>query len=91
VSGSEKQLLENALDALDRLFDGQSPVIDVWALLFATAEALRATKHCSAFEAVVPALLDLVRSSATAEEQRDRALWLTDELRQYVAGLLPVG
>jgi len=34
----EKQLLGNVLDALDRLFDWRSSVIDEWMLLFATAE-----------------------------------------------------
>ena len=43
VTTGEKALLNNVLDALDRLFDRQSSVIDLWALLFATADALRGT------------------------------------------------
>jgi hypothetical protein len=37
----ERELLENVLDALDQLFDRSPSVTDVWALLFATVEAMR--------------------------------------------------
>ncbi len=81
----EKILLENVLDALDRLFDRHCSAIDVWALLLATSEALRATEHASQLEGPVPDLLAVVRSGASAEVVRQRALEVTDELRKYLA------
>lgn len=90
VNSREKELLENALDALDRLFDRQSSVIDVWALLLATREALRATEHHAEFDRPVAELLTLVRSGTSVDVQRDQALEVTDELRHYLAGLLPI-
>jgi hypothetical protein len=90
VATGENQLLENTLDALDRLYDRHSSVLDLWALLFATAEALRATRHFSELEEPVAELLAVVRSGLSEEVQRDRALAITDRLRHYLAELLPV-
>jgi hypothetical protein len=90
VTAHERKLLENVLDALDRLFDRQCSVIDLWALLFATTEALRATEHCDQLERTTAILLAIIRSGASEEMQRDRALIVTDELRHYLAGLLPI-
>lgn len=39
----EKQILENLFDTLDRLFDGESKAIDVYALTYATDKALSCT------------------------------------------------
>src|SRR5262245_57894101 len=91
MSDCEKTLLDNALDALDRLFDRKSSVIDVWALLLATGEALRETTHYPKFNRPATALLDVIRSMEPPEVQRDRALEITDELRHYLADLLPIG
>jgi hypothetical protein len=85
----EKQLLGNVLDALDRLFDRDSSVVDVWALLLATGEALRGTEHESELTRPLPALLAAIRSGAPAESQRDQALAVTDKLRHYLAELVP--
>ncbi|MBN8625644.1 MAG: hypothetical protein J0M17_09155 [Planctomycetes bacterium] len=84
---SEKQLLNNALDALDRLFDRESSVFEIWALFFATSHALSDTDHQPEFEAVVPTLLAIARSRDSVETQRDRALDATDSLRLYLARL----
>lgn len=89
MSKHEKLLLENALNALDRLYDGDSSVVDVWALLFATCEAVRGTDHHPEFERPMDELLLIVRSGKSAEFQRDRALGATDELRHYLAKVLP--
>ena len=89
IPGCEKLQLENALDVLDRLFDQHSSVLDVWAFLFATGEALQGSSHYPRFEDPVAELLSVVRSGELAESQRNRALIATDELRCYLAGLLP--
>lgn len=86
----EKQLLGNVLDALDRLFDWRSSALDLWALLFATAEALRGTPHHGELEKATQALRLVIRSGDTQEAQRDCAMEETDCLRLYLARLLPV-
>lgn len=83
----EKCLLENMLDALDRLFDQQSSVIDVWALLFATGEALRDTPHYPEFVNPSAELSVLIRSAQPEKAERETALKITDNLRHYLAGL----
>jgi hypothetical protein len=86
---STEKLLTNLLDSLDRLFDRDCRVIDVWALAFATSEALRETEHYAILQKVLPELLATSRSLASADEKRDRALIATDSLRHYLAVLLP--
>lgn len=88
VTIQEKMLLDNALDALDRLFDGHSSTIDVSALLFATSEALRGTKHHTELERAVQGLHQIIRSGGTVDVQREKALNATDDLRKYLADLL---
>lgn len=70
----EKQLLGNVLDALDRLFDWRSSVLDVWALLLATAEALRETPHHGELEKGAEALLVIVRSGVVRSGGTQEAL-----------------
>jgi len=84
VDERERFLLENALDAHDRLWDWQSSVVDVWALYAATAEALSATPHRAAFDPAVATLAALMRSEMSADDQRLHACGSTDELRQYI-------
>jgi hypothetical protein len=87
---SENLLLGNILDALDRLFDGETSVIDLQALLLATAEALRETPHHGMLEGPAADLLSIVRSGTDMEKQRDQALNATVQLRFYLADLLPI-
>jgi hypothetical protein len=89
VADGERLLLENALDALDRLFDRECGAVDVWALLVATAAALRGTSHGPAVRQPLAELRAVVRSGAASDAQRDRALAVTASLRQYLAGVLP--
>ena len=89
MADDERLLLENTLDALDRLFDGDCGAVAVWALLVATAAALRGTSHRPALEEPLAGLWEVVRSGASADAQRDRALAATDPLRQYLAEVLP--
>lgn len=85
----EELLLSSALDALDRLYDGDSSVIDVQSLLLATGEALRGTVHFPYLEGPATELLAVTRSLETREAKRDRALRITDELRHYLARHTP--
>jgi hypothetical protein len=89
MADGERLLLENALDALDRLFDGHCRAVDVWALLVATGVALRDTPHRPVVEEPVAGLRAVLRSGAAWDEQRDRALVATDPLRQYLSRVLP--
>jgi hypothetical protein len=87
----ERLLLEDALDAHDRLWDQESSVADVWKLYAATAEALRGTPHHAAFEPAVAVLADLMRSRLPADEKWSRACGSTDDLRKYLARQLGCG
>jgi len=90
VTNRENALLNNALDSLDRLFDRHSSVLDVWALLFATAEAIQETPHYSEFVEPVAMLRSIISSNDPAEQQRASALDATDRLRHYLADILPL-
>ncbi|HEX2878413.1 MAG TPA: hypothetical protein VHO25_02640 [Polyangiaceae bacterium] len=87
--GQTAALLENILDALDRLFDRECACIDILALLIATAEALRDTPHSAELNRAIVALSDVVRSGADRETQRELALDLTNSLRHYLAAIVP--
>ncbi|MBI3865376.1 MAG: hypothetical protein HY290_26170 [Planctomycetia bacterium] len=89
-SAREKKLLDNALESLNRLFDRNISVIDVWALMLATAEALRNTPHAPELERAVRELLVVVSANRPFRDQRDRALEVTDDLRHYLASKLPL-
>ena len=82
-------LLNNALDALDRLFDRESRVVDVYAITYATARALRTDPLASVFSEAAHGLLAVVRAGAPAEVERERALEVTNDLRISLAGTLP--
>jgi hypothetical protein len=90
MTGREKRLLTNVLDALDRLFDRETSVLELEALVFATSEGLRATPHQEAFDRPANELRNIACSRVTPDVQRERALAATDELRAYLARLLRV-
>lgn len=85
----ERTLLENLLDCLDRLFDCETNVIDVRDLVYATHAALSETNHASVLAVAEKALISIVRSDTTSDQKRDTALVATDELRVYLATILP--
>src|SRR5579859_893088 len=89
-SAREKKLLDNALESLNRLSDRSISAIDVWALMLATAEALRNTPHAPELERAAKELLIIVRASRPFHDQRDRALEVTQDLRHYLARQLPL-
>ncbi|HWL08206.1 MAG TPA: hypothetical protein VNQ76_07375 [Planctomicrobium sp.] len=86
----EKILLENVLDALDRLFDRQSSVVDIQSLLLATSEALSSTCHEPLLRTAERELQTIIRSTTSEEERRDRALLVTNDLRIDLAQKLPI-
>ena len=83
------KLLGNLLDALDRLYDNDTTVTDLHALTFATEIALTGTVHTPFLAEATRGLQKILRSRQSAPEQRDAALNLTDNLRQYLAGVVP--
>jgi hypothetical protein len=85
MAHDEQLLLENALDALDRLFDRQCGVVDVWALLVASAHALQHTPHHQVLSQPLTALKAIIRSGAADDDQLAQALEVTDPLRLYLA------
>jgi hypothetical protein len=89
MTNNEQALLGNVLDSLDRLFDNESRVIDVYALLFATAQALATSEFGPRVEPFVSSLAVLMRKSCTEETRRDEALIITDDLRHFLSDVLP--
>jgi hypothetical protein len=89
MTPQQRQLLENVLDALDRLFDRASTPVDIYALIFATSEALKGSEFSAKAETVLCGLENIVRSDAPPEEQRELALGVTNDLRIFLAEALP--
>ena len=81
-------LLENLLDALDRLFDRKMMVVDLHALVFATANALEGTDYFSILEPLAVKLLEISRMNCTADIQVSDALDATDALRRCLCDAL---
>jgi hypothetical protein len=82
-------LLENVLDALDRLFDSHSKAIDVCALLQATAHALSRTYFHALLSDAALSLAKIVRANLSVTDERDEALSATETLRHALAAELP--
>jgi len=60
-------LLGNVFDSLDRLFDRESSAIDVYALLFATQNALPSSDHCPDLGSYVDELFAIrIRATRTS-------------------------
>lgn len=78
-------LLSNALDALDRLFDRQTEIVDVCAILYATGLATHPDALSSLFRDAVSSLEEVERAGLAAEDARESALHLTQTLRFALA------
>lgn len=89
MSEVERVLLENALDSLDRLFDSKSGIVDTYALMYATAQALAGSQFSRHFSIAAVQLEGILRSHQSREEARERALDATNELRIKIADALP--
>lgn len=85
---NNRALLNNLIDALDRLFDGETNVVDVHAIVYATAEALETDELNSHLVQAATALEGVLRN-LNGEAARRRALAVTDPLRIVVAEALP--
>lgn len=83
------QLLENQLNALDRLFDFKIKVIDLHALTHATAQALVGDPMYSCFDDAARALAAIIGQGLSDDDERERALVETDALRRKLADELP--
>jgi len=87
-SADELALLEALLDAFDRLFDRQTTLVDVHALLFATARGLRDPVFVEDVNAAERSLKEIVRSGLEPAEAVERALDVVDPLRRRIAAQL---
>jgi hypothetical protein len=84
----EQPLLENMLDALDRLYDHQSSPLDVQALAQATAAAVSSPEMARELSAAASALLVLIRSRLPESDEYHAALDATHDLRLRLAAAL---
>lgn len=85
LTRDERELLENTIDALDRLFDSQSEVVDLYALLFATGKAFGSNPLHGVFDPPVHELRKLIQSKESEDQRRDFALIRTNDLRKAIA------
>lgn len=85
LTKDEGTLLENVIEALNRLFDLDSSAADIHALFFATSRAFRGTRLCPPFEAPIHKIEAMLRSQELPDKKCDLALEITDELRKFVA------
>ena len=85
MTNDEGMLVNNVLDGLDRLFDRESKAVDLQALIFATSKALSNTEHFAILNDAANSLEKIVCSELKAEDERDSALVVTNDLRIYLA------
>lgn len=85
MTRDEYNLLENLLMGLDRLYDSESKVLDLYALIFATSRALVDTEYFSILQDTSNALENLVTSKDKVRDDRREALGITDDLRVFIA------
>ncbi|MFF4877647.1 MULTISPECIES: hypothetical protein [unclassified Micromonospora] len=88
TSADELPLLEALLDAFDRLFDRQTTVVDVHALLYATARALADSAFGKDVAAAESALEEIMRSDRGPAEAVEQAIDAVDPLRRRIADRL---
>ena len=88
MTKTEADLLENVFDSLDRLFDRESSARDVYALLFATQNAL-AGSGIPDLGSYVEDLAIIIRSGEPEGTQREKAITATDKLRSVLNEVLP--
>ena len=81
-------LLSNALDTLDRLFDRETEIIDVGAVLYATGVAIRPDALFPLFLDAASSLERIRRAGLTTEDARESALSVTNSLRVALADAL---
>lgn len=89
ITRDETKLLENVLDCLDRVFDRDCTVMDLHALLYATSKALTRSRFRDHIEPFVGPLREIIRTKPTPELRREKALEVTDDMRKFLASVLP--
>ena len=82
-------LLNNVLDALDRLFDRKAGVAEVHDLICQTSEALKGDELLAHFAKSANGLQGLMQEGLPSVEERDKALDITNDLRIALAESLP--
>lgn len=85
LTKEERTLLENVVEATNRLFDLDSTVTGVYSLLVATATAFHESEFAPAFVGPIRRLGELVRSGTPADEKRSSALNALDDLRTCIS------
>lgn len=90
MNNDELVLLENILDSLDRLFDEESQVTDIQALIFATSKALIGSSHYQILNQTAKELNEILKTEKTKNSLRESALTATNELRHYIAEFFPI-
>jgi hypothetical protein len=88
VSNDEKQLLDNLLDSLDRLYDEQTRVLDVQALLQTTGSAVTESDLQSRLLSASAAVLSIIRAQPDEEARRNHTLIALQPLRERLAALV---
>jgi hypothetical protein len=74
-------LLDNVLDALDRLYDNTIKPIDLYAILYATSLAVVNSTQSFALDEAAENLRQIIQSKKSDTEQNTLALSATDKLR----------
>ena len=85
VTHDEYVVLSEILDAPDRLYDQETSVVDVRALLSVAVVFLRGTPHLEIVNKAEVALQMVISSLTTESERNDAALSVRDDLRLHVA------
>ncbi|WP_130414471.1 hypothetical protein [Fluviicoccus keumensis] len=88
VDVDEIALFENLLDSFDRLYDQESSVVDIYALLFATTKALPNSSFAVLLNTTTSELLKIVRSGCSVEEQNSIVLDIVQPLREVIAAVV---
>ena len=88
MNSCDKQLLENLFDSLDRLFDGESSVIDVWQLMLVTEKAISSELALLDLNNYSVQLGKIVRGGKAEDAQKEDALAVTRKLREVLNEML---
>jgi hypothetical protein len=90
VSEISTKICENLLDTLDRLFDRDSQVIDVYALVLASSEALKDSLPELGLSGIAIELDKISKNGKPEELQREEALRATNNLRVALSDFLSI-
>lgn len=90
MNETDTKICENILDALDRLFDRESEVVDIFALIFASNEALGSSVTGLNLDGIAIELEKISRNGKAEELHREEALQVTNNLRIILNDMLSV-